>query len=84
MLTIHHLDNSRSERIVWLLEELGLPYQQQKAMALDYLGTIVNLNAQTMAFSDTFIVVGAVALIALVPAAMLSRSQRRARRLAFS
>src|SRR5690606_25243187 len=32
MLTIHHLDNSRSERIVWLLEELGLPYQQQTFM----------------------------------------------------
>src|SRR5690606_6980964 len=29
MLTIYHLDNSRSERIVWLLEELGLPYQQE-------------------------------------------------------
>ena len=29
-----------------------------------------------LAFSDTFIVVGVVALIALIPAAMLSRSQR--------
>lgn len=27
MLTIHHLDHSRSERIVWLAEELALPYQ---------------------------------------------------------
>jgi glutathione S-transferase len=26
MLTVHHLDNSRSQRILWLLEELGLPY----------------------------------------------------------
>lgn len=26
MLTIHHLENSRSERIVWLAEELGIPY----------------------------------------------------------
>ncbi len=81
-------DNQTTQRLLHQLEQLlqraGLPYQQQKAMALDYLGTIVNLNAQTMAFSDTFIVVGAVALIALVPAAMLSRSQRRARRLAFS
>jgi hypothetical protein len=32
-----------------------------------------------MAFSDTFIVVGVVALAALIPAAMLSRSQRRSR-----
>ena len=26
MLTLHHLNNSRSQRILWLLEELGLPY----------------------------------------------------------
>jgi len=27
MLTVHHLENSRSHRIVWLLEELGVPYE---------------------------------------------------------
>lgn len=27
MLTIHHLGVSQSERIVWLFEELGLPYE---------------------------------------------------------
>ena len=27
MLTIHHLNNSRSQRIIWLLEELGVDYQ---------------------------------------------------------
>lgn len=32
MITIYHLDNSRSERIVWLMEELGLPYEQQTFM----------------------------------------------------
>ena len=26
MVTVHHLNNSRSQRIVWLLEELGIPY----------------------------------------------------------
>jgi glutathione S-transferase len=26
MLTVHHLNNSRSQRVLWLLEELGLPY----------------------------------------------------------
>ncbi len=25
-ITVHHLNNSRSQRILWLLEELGLPY----------------------------------------------------------
>jgi glutathione S-transferase len=27
MITVHHLNNSRSQRILWLLEELGLEYQ---------------------------------------------------------
>jgi len=27
MITVHHLDNSRSQRILWLLEELQLEYQ---------------------------------------------------------
>lgn len=26
MLTVHHLENSRSQRILWLLEELGVEY----------------------------------------------------------
>ena len=26
-ITVHHLDNSRSQRVLWLLEELGLPYE---------------------------------------------------------
>ena len=27
MLTVHHLNNSRSQRILWLLEELEVPYR---------------------------------------------------------
>ena len=27
MLIVHHLNNSRSQRVLWLLEELGLPYE---------------------------------------------------------
>ena len=27
MLTVHHLGVSQSERIVWLCEELGVPYE---------------------------------------------------------
>ncbi|NNF51322.1 MAG: glutathione S-transferase [Gammaproteobacteria bacterium] len=27
MITVHHLENSRSQRILWLLEELGLEYE---------------------------------------------------------
>lgn len=27
MITVHHLETSRSQRVLWLLEELGVPYQ---------------------------------------------------------
>ena len=30
MITIHHLNNSRSQRIIWLLEELDLEYEIKK------------------------------------------------------
>ena len=25
MITVHHLETSRSQRVLWLLEELGVP-----------------------------------------------------------
>ena len=30
MITLHHLENSRSQRVLWLLEELGLPYEVKR------------------------------------------------------
>ena len=30
MITIYHLENSRSERVIWLMEELGLPYALER------------------------------------------------------
>lgn len=30
MIVVHHLNNSRSQRILWLLEELGLPYEVRR------------------------------------------------------
>jgi glutathione S-transferase len=30
MIVVHHLNNSRSQRVLWLLEELGLPYEVQR------------------------------------------------------
>jgi len=30
MLTVHHLNNSRSQRVLWLLEELEVPYDIRK------------------------------------------------------
>jgi glutathione S-transferase len=30
MITVHHLENSRSQRVLWLLEELGLAYEVRR------------------------------------------------------
>ena len=30
MIVVHHLENSRSQRVLWLLEELGLPYELRR------------------------------------------------------
>jgi glutathione S-transferase len=30
LITVHHLNNSRSQRVLWLLEELGLPYELKR------------------------------------------------------
>ena len=38
MLVVHHLNNSRSQRVLWLLEELGVPYEVKR----------YERNAQTM------------------------------------
>jgi glutathione S-transferase len=27
MIRVHHLNNSRSQRVLWLLEEIGAPYE---------------------------------------------------------
>jgi glutathione S-transferase len=35
MLTVHHLNNSRSQRILWLLEELGTPYEIVKYQRME-------------------------------------------------
>jgi glutathione S-transferase len=30
MITVHHLNESRSQRVLWLLEELGVPYEIER------------------------------------------------------
>ena len=30
MITVHHLNNSRSQRVLWLLEELGAAYEVKR------------------------------------------------------
>jgi EmrB/QacA subfamily drug resistance transporter len=72
---LHHIEQ--------LLERSGLPRETQKAGAIDYLGNMLHTQAQSLAFSDTFIVIAVMALCALPPALLLSRSQIKPR-LAFA
>jgi glutathione S-transferase len=34
MIIVHHLNNSRSQRILWMLEELGVPYEVKRYQRL--------------------------------------------------
>lgn len=45
MITIHHLENSRSQRVLWLLEELGLPYEVKRYERLRSLQAPPELKA---------------------------------------
>ena len=47
MLKLFHLDQSRSERIIWLLEELGLEYQLEVFKRLPDLYAPAELKAAT-------------------------------------
>lgn len=69
MLTVHHLNNSRSQRVLWLLEELGVPYdivryQRQPSMlapkelrAIHPLGKspVITDSGQTIAESGAIV-----------------------------
>jgi glutathione S-transferase len=54
MITVYHLENSRSERVIWLMEELGLTYnlerfdRQPTMAAPDVLKTINPLGKAPM------------------------------------
>jgi glutathione S-transferase len=63
MITVYHLENSRSERVIWLMEELGLNYDLQRferepsMAAPDVLKTINPLGkAPMIKDGDTVIV----------------------------
>lgn len=75
--------NSTSIRLIHQVEHLlartGLPETIQKSGALEYLGSVVQGQSLSLAFQDTFIIGAIVALAAVPPAFLLSRSQRQQR-----
>ena len=52
MIVVHHLNNSRSQRIVWLLEELGLDYEIAHH-ARDAVTKLANEQHLTQAQAET-------------------------------
>jgi predicted MFS family arabinose efflux permease len=73
----NHTSDRMITQLKLLMKNAGLPDQLQRAGALDFLGSVVQAKSQIMAFQDTFMVVAGVALLALLPAWVLSQSQRR-------
>jgi EmrB/QacA subfamily drug resistance transporter len=73
----NHTSDQLIGQVKTLLRAAGLPDQAQRAGALEYLGTVVQAQSQALAFQDTFMIVAVVALLALLPAWVLSNSQRR-------
>jgi len=59
-----------------LLNEGGIPNGLRDSVALDYLGEVVNAQANTLGFQDGFIAVAVVSLCSILPVLLLRRSQR--------
>src|SRR5215471_3992132 len=58
-IKVHHLNNSRSQRILWLLEEIGIPYeivkyQRQSPVITDNGKTIAESGAEVEYLIDTY------------------------------
>jgi len=75
--------NRASDALISQMKRLlaigGVPETQLKENALDFLGKVVHAQSTGMAFQDTFLIVCAMAVVTLVPAWMLGRSQRVAK-----
>jgi glutathione S-transferase len=45
MITVHHLNNSRSQRVLWMLEELDVPYEVKRYQRLPSMQAPPELKA---------------------------------------
>ena len=63
-------------RVAGIVRAAGLPDFQQLPAALQFLGQVVSIQANTLAFHDGFLVVTLIFLIALLPTWLLHRAQR--------
>lgn len=63
-------------RVAGMVRAAGLPDFQSLPAALQYLGQMISIQANTLAFRDGFIVVTLIFLFALLPTWLLHRAQR--------
>lgn len=63
-------------RVAGIVRSTGLPDFQQLPAALQFLGQVISIQANTLAFHDGFIIVTLIFLIALVPTWLLHRAER--------
>ncbi|QQS14833.1 MAG: DHA2 family efflux MFS transporter permease subunit [Rhodospirillales bacterium] len=73
----NHTSDLLIAKVESLLLAAGLSANVRHGVALEHLGAMLQAQSQTMAFQDTFLLVAGTTLVALVPAYLLSRSQRR-------
>ena len=89
MQTVYHADllavtqtydNVQSMQVLDSISELllagGIPKDMVNQGALDYLGTVIYLQAQTFGFQDTFFCICFAFALAFVPAWILGRTGR--------
>ncbi|MET3662667.1 DHA2 family efflux MFS transporter permease subunit [Aquamicrobium ahrensii] len=67
------------QTVAGLAKASGLPDYQQLPAAIQFLGQVIAIQANTLAFHDGFLIVTLVFLIALVPTWMLHRAHRKPR-----
>ena len=72
MITVHHLNASRSQRILWLLEELELPYEivryqrDPKTMLAPPAGTRWNAAARSFHLPGSWVPMGLILAVFLM------------------
>ncbi len=62
-----------------LLARAGVPEDLQSAGALHFLGKVVHAQAYTMGFRDSFMLVGVVYILAMIPAWIMVRTRVRSK-----
>ena len=77
LIAMQMVANSATADLLRLIEQVlaqvGALFDLQSAGALHYLGRVIYAQAYTMGFRDTFVIIGLVFTLALIPAWIMGR-----------